>query len=90
MGFLSEEVFAHGPWDYFEKAIARYLVHKGWENAEVIVKGKLGELTKTFNYDIQIEINEKDVVVTRKSDEKIQRELHGLTRVLIANVKDCI
>ena len=36
MGFLSEEVFAHGPWDYFEKAIARYLVHKGWENVEHI------------------------------------------------------
>ena len=56
------------------------------ENADVIVKGKLGELTETFNSDIQIEINGKDVVVTRKSDETIQRELHGLTRVLIANM----
>jgi large subunit ribosomal protein L6 len=56
------------------------------QNADIIVKGKLGELTETFNSDIQIKINEKDVVVTRKSDEKIQRELHGLTRVLIANM----
>ena len=31
------------------------------ENADVIVKGKLGELTKTFNSDIQIEIYEKDI-----------------------------
>ena len=56
------------------------------ENTHIIVKGKLGELTETFYSDIQIEINKKDVVVTRKSDEKIQRELHGLTRVLIANM----
>ena len=56
------------------------------ENADVIVKGKLGELTETFNSDIQIEINEQNIVVTRKSDETIQRELHGLTRVLIANM----
>ena len=55
-------------------------------NADIIVKGKLGELTETFYSDIQIEINKKDVVVTRKSDEMIQRELHGLTRVLIANM----
>jgi len=56
------------------------------KNADIIIKGKLGELTETFNSDVQIEINEKDVVITRKSDEKIQRELHGLTRVLIANM----
>ena len=56
------------------------------QNADIIVKGKLGELTETFNSDIQIEINEQDIVVTRKSDETKQRELHGLTRVLIANM----
>ena len=56
------------------------------KNAYFIVKGKLGELTETFNSDIQIEINKENIVVTRKSDEKIQRKLHGLTRVLIANM----
>ena len=56
------------------------------QNTDIIVKGKLGELTQTFNSDIQIKINEKDIVITRQSDEKIQRELHGLTRVLIANM----
>jgi superfamily II DNA or RNA helicase len=34
MNFINELVFAHGPWDYFEKAIARFLIHKGWENVE--------------------------------------------------------
>ena len=56
------------------------------KHSDIIVKGKLGELTETFNSDIQIDINENDIIVTRNSDEKIQRELHGLTRVLIANM----
>ncbi len=52
----------------------------------IFVKGKLGELNHEFKSDIGISINENEVVVTRNSDEKIQRELHGLTRVLIANM----
>jgi len=56
------------------------------KEAIIVVKGKLGELTQEFNFDIQIVINDKDVIVSRNSDEKIHRELHGLTRVLIANM----
>lgn len=52
----------------------------------IFVKGKLGALNQEFKSDIQISINDNEVVVTRNSDEKIQRELHGLTRVLIANM----
>ena len=52
----------------------------------LLLKGKLGELTQEFNSDIQIVINDKEVIISRKTDEKIQRELHGLTRVLIANM----
>ena len=52
----------------------------------ITVKGKLGELSQLFSSEIQIDVNEKNVIITRKSDEKIQRELHGLTRVLIANM----
>jgi large subunit ribosomal protein L6 len=52
----------------------------------ITIKGKLGELSQSFSSEIQIDVNEKNVVLTRKSDEKIQRELHGLTRVLIANM----
>ena len=52
----------------------------------IFVKGKLGELNQEFKFDIQIAINEKEIVVSRSSDEKNQRELHGLTRVLIANM----
>ncbi|RMZ48791.1 50S ribosomal protein L6 [Candidatus Marinimicrobia bacterium PRS2] len=53
---------------------------------KIFVKGRLGELNQEFKSDIQISINDNEVVVTRSSDEKIQRELHGLTRVLIANM----
>ena len=52
----------------------------------IFVKGKLGALNQEFKSDIQISINDNEIVVTRNSDEKIQRELHGLTRVLIANM----
>jgi large subunit ribosomal protein L6 len=53
---------------------------------KICVKGTLGELNQEFKSDIQISINDKEVVVSRNSDEKNQRELHGLTRVLIANM----
>ena len=56
------------------------------KETSIIVKGKLGELSQEFNHDIQIQINDKEVIVSRNTDEKIQRELHGLTRVLIANM----
>ena len=56
------------------------------KETNIFVKGKLGELNQEFNSDIKIVINDKEVIVSRNTDEKIQRELHGLTRVLIANM----
>jgi len=56
------------------------------KETNISVKGKLGELNHEFKSDIGISINKNEVVVTRNSDEKIQRELHGLTRMLIANM----
>ena len=56
------------------------------KGANIIVKGKLGELNHEFESDIRIVINKSEIIVSRNSDEKIQRELHGLTRMLIANM----
>ena len=56
------------------------------KETSIILKGKLGELSQAFNPTIQIEIKDKEVIVSRNTDDKIQRELHGLTRVLIANM----
>ena len=55
------------------------------KNNDVNVKGKLGDLSYSFESDINIAINNQEVIVTRDSDEKKQRELHGLTRVLLFN-----
>lgn len=54
------------------------------KETNIFVKGKLGELNHEFQSDIGISINESEVVVTRNSDEKIQRELHGLTHEVLA------
>ena len=53
---------------------------------EITVKGKLGQLKQVFHPAAIISINNDEVLVTRSSDERQQRELHGLTRVLIANM----
>ena len=55
-------------------------------DTEITVKGKLGELKQNFHPKSNISITENEVLVTRISDERQQRELHGLTRVLIANM----
>ncbi len=52
----------------------------------VIVKGPKGELTKSMVKDINIAIEDNQVVVTRPSDKKEHRALHGLTRALINNM----
>ena len=53
---------------------------------EITVEGKLGQLKQVFHPAANISINNDEVLVTRSSDERQQRELHGLTRVLIANM----
>ena len=54
--------------------------------SEVTVKGPKGELKNTFNADMAIAIEGNEIVVTRPSDVKEHRALHGLTRTLIANM----
>ena len=50
------------------------------------VKGAKGELTRTFHPDINIAVEENVITVTRPSDGKEHRSLHGLTRALVANM----
>ena len=54
--------------------------------SEVTVKGPKGELKDTFNADMSIAMENNEIVVTRPSDNKEHRALHGLTRALIANM----
>ena len=53
---------------------------------EVSVKGPKGELKDTFNADMAIALEGNEIIVTRPSDNKEHRALHGLTRTLIANM----
>ena len=52
----------------------------------VTVKGKLGELSQTIDSSISVSVNENEIVLSRKSDEKQVRAFHGLYRSLIANM----
>lgn len=53
---------------------------------KVTVKGPKGELSRTFSPDINVEIQENVVNITRPSEAKEHRALHGTTRALIANM----
>ena len=52
----------------------------------VTVKGPKGTLTNTFHPDMAIAKEGNEVIVTRPSDDKAHRSLHGLTRTLIHNM----
>ncbi len=52
----------------------------------VTVKGKLGTLTQTFSSRMSIKVEGNEVIVTRPTDEKSDKSLHGLTRALLFNM----
>jgi len=52
----------------------------------VTVKGPKGELVQDIHPDITVALDDGFVVVTRHSDQRDHRALHGLTRALIANM----
>jgi len=56
------------------------------ENNFVTVKGPKGELSRSFNQDIQIVIEENVITISRPSDAKEHRALHGTTRAVLANM----
>jgi large subunit ribosomal protein L6 len=51
----------------------------------ITVKGKLGELTQSFD-TVGIKVEDGNVLVTRSSDNKDQKAKHGLYRSLINNM----
>ena len=56
------------------------------DNNTVTVKGPKGELSRSFNQDIEIKVEENVINVSRPSDAKEHRALHGTTRALLANM----
>jgi len=52
----------------------------------VSVKGPNGELAHELPRGIAVEVTSDEIVVTRATDQRRHRALHGLTRALIANM----
>ncbi len=55
-------------------------------NNLVTVKGPKGELSRQINKELTVELKENVITVTRPSDDKVHRSLHGLSRTLINNM----
>ena len=49
---------------------------------EVTVTGHRGELSRCFNPDMSITLNNNSLIVSRPSDGRVHRSFHGLTRSL--------
>ena len=56
------------------------------EDNLVIVKGPKGELSEQVNKDIKVELENGVITVSRPSDSKPHRSMHGLYRALINNM----
>ena len=50
------------------------------------VKGPKGTLTQEFHKDMNIEVAANEIIITRPSEVKEHKALHGLTRSLINNM----
>jgi large subunit ribosomal protein L6 len=56
------------------------------EGNRLIAKGPKGELARDLPEPIQVRVEGDQIVVTRPSDDRVHRSLHGLTRALVANM----
>ena len=56
------------------------------DNADVFIEGPKGKLSHKVPEGITVQEANQELLVTRASDERRERSLHGLTRTLIANM----
>jgi large subunit ribosomal protein L6 len=56
------------------------------ETGRVIIKGPLGEMSQVVNPNLTVKRESNKLLVERPTNQKIYREMHGLTRNLIANM----
>lgn len=55
-------------------------------NNRIKVSGERGVLERDLHPDIQVKIEENKIYISRPSDDRFHRSLHGLTRSLINNM----
>lgn len=56
------------------------------ENNLITVKGSKGTISRQFSKELGIEVKDGVITVTRPSESKEHKSLHGLTRTLISNM----
>lgn len=56
------------------------------QNNLVTVKGKRGELSQKVDPDIKIEVQDGEAILSRPTEQKRHKALHGLYRALLANM----
>lgn len=52
----------------------------------IVVKGPKGQLEQTIDRDINLEVKDGQVLVTRPTDQIRHRAMHGLYRALVSNM----
>ena len=52
----------------------------------VTVKGPKGQLSRELHPDIAVSREDGSIVVTRPTEQKVHKQLHGLTRTLVNNM----
>lgn len=57
-----------------------------FDNSTVTVTGAKGALSQSFHPEMDIELNDSILSVTRPTDSRRHRSLHGLTRALLNNM----
>jgi len=57
-----------------------------FEDGVLTVKGPKGTLTQAIHPDIQLDIQPGEINVTRSSEQKAHKSLHGLIRSLVNNM----
>lgn len=58
------------------------------EENKLTVKGPKGELTLNIDSNVNVEVTETEVKVTRKSEIKHAKQMHGTTNALISNMME--
>ena len=56
------------------------------DGRHIVVKGPKGTLERTIEPEISVKLEENVLTVTRDSDERRSKSLHGLTRTLLNNM----
>ncbi len=52
----------------------------------ITVKGPKGQLSRELHPEMKLEMDDGKIIVSRPSDNKRHKSLHGLTRTLVANM----